>query len=65
MSESELFIDAATLGNTATIMRMLDQGVDINYPGQRVHGRSALMQATLHGHADTVRLLLDRGVSIN
>lgn len=47
------------IGYRAIIRKLLRSNADINR--QNVHGVTALMIATMHGNADTVRLLLQRG----
>ncbi len=57
---------AANGGQTETIKKLLDDGVDINekYTGVDIM-YPPLSLAIANGHIETVRLLLDRGVDVN
>ncbi|KAJ5464426.1 ankyrin repeat protein [Penicillium daleae] len=44
--------------------RLIDLGANVNAPGARFIGRTALEGAAEHGHVDTVRLLLESGASV-
>jgi ankyrin repeat protein len=50
--------EAAARGDTATLARLLEAGIDVN---ARLLGERPLHAAARAGHADAVRLLLDRG----
>ena len=51
--------DAADYGNVAMVRQLLDQGANIN--ARDKHGDTALMAAAFEGHADVVKLLLEKG----
>ncbi len=53
--------NAAAVGDTRAVKALLDGGVSPNTQNRR--GQSALPIAAYYGHADTVRLLLDRGAT--
>ncbi len=56
---------AAYRGGLADIVRLLlsTYGADVDY--SNVHGNTALHEASLNGHADTVKVLLQAGASID
>lgn len=59
----QLLIKAAERGDTASVRRLLDEGVDIN---ATVDGRfpwTPLMHSAFEGHEDAVRAFLDRGAN--
>lgn len=56
-------IQAAEVGDTATALRLLQEGADIN--GQDDRGRTAVMAATHGNRVDTVRALIEAGADIN
>jgi ankyrin repeat protein len=62
-SPSEELVCQAGLGRTAAVERLLADGVTLNAKGPRDY--TALLLASLNGHADTVRLLLARGADAN
>lgn len=51
--------DLARQGDTATVAAYVDAGVPPNLSNDK--GDTLLMLAAYHGHADTVRVLLERG----
>jgi ankyrin repeat protein len=53
------FTEAAMLGDTDTLLRMLDEGADIH--AEDPAGLTALMAATACGQIDCVQMLLERG----
>ena len=55
--------NAARIGNTAEMQRLLGQGADINE--QNAAGITALMEAANYGHVECVRLLLNSNADIN
>jgi ankyrin repeat protein len=55
------FLAAAESGDTAKIVKSLNQGTEIDVTDE--HGQTALMLAAYEGHVDTVRLLLQHGAS--
>jgi ankyrin repeat protein len=57
-------IEAAGMGDTATVRALLDQQVDVNTKNE-VFGHTALIVAARQGHTDTVRLLIERGADIH
>lgn len=58
-------IKAAERGDTATVHRLLDDGVDINATVDGRYPWTPLMHAAFEGHEVTVRALLDRGANPN
>lgn len=54
---------AALEGNTATVKRLLEIGLDVNAKDDE--GRTALMFAVTNLHHDTVNLLLENGADVN
>jgi hypothetical protein len=56
----QLLIKAAERGDTASVRRLLDEGVDINATVDGRYPWTPLMHAAFEGHEDTVRALLDR-----
>ncbi|MFA5119176.1 MAG: ankyrin repeat domain-containing protein [Candidatus Omnitrophota bacterium] len=61
-SASTKMIMQAENGRTNNVLNMLDQGIDVD---ALLVDRSALFYASQNGHADTVKLLLDRGANPN
>ncbi len=55
------FIWACEYGQTAVVEFLLDKGADPNEP---VNGMNALHWAVIGGHLDTIKLLIDRRVSL-
>eukprot|EP00731_Ephydatia_muelleri_P000708 Em0001g708a len=51
--------DAARRGDLEEMVRLLNQGADIN--GADKYGLTALMWASLRGHMDCVKELLEKG----
>jgi ankyrin repeat protein len=56
------FIEHANVGDLAAVQQRLDEGVDIDQKDKA--GGTALMEASLHGHGDVVRLLAERGAAM-
>ncbi|WP_279048458.1 ankyrin repeat domain-containing protein [Cedecea davisae] len=66
MSEKQLvteFLTAAVRGDTATLIKCLGQGVEINVTNRQ--GRTAVTIASLNQQYDCVALLIDAGADIN
>ena len=59
----EALREAARAGDLARVTELLDAGVDPN--GGNRYGSTALFFAADRGHADIVRLLLERGADVN
>ncbi|KAA0163707.1 hypothetical protein FNF27_07908 [Cafeteria roenbergensis] len=57
--------DASDSGNTAEVSRLLDAGAPVNGMWPTEDGKTPLLRASEHGHVDTMRLLLDRGASVD
>jgi ankyrin repeat protein len=57
----QLLIKAAERGDTTSVRRLLDEGVDINATVDGRYPWTPLMHVAFEGHEDTVRALLDRG----
>lgn len=55
-------VDAAAGGALARVQQLLDGGVRVDATDSE--GRTALMAAAAFGHADIVRLLLERGADV-
>ena len=60
---TEKFVNAGWNGDTKTVKKLLDRGVNINVKDE--YGDAALHGAASNGHTETVKLLLDRGANIN
>lgn len=56
-------IQAAEAGDTPTVLRLLQEGAEIN--GRDDQGRTAVMAATHGNRVDTVRALIEAGADIN
>ena len=56
-------MDCARDGQTALLSDFLDGGFPIDHPD--ADGNTALMLAAYHGHAGTVRMLLERGADVD
>lgn len=56
-------IQAAEAGDIATVLRLIQEGADIN--GRDDRGRTAVIAATHGNQADTVRALIEAGADIN
>jgi serine/threonine-protein phosphatase 6 regulatory ankyrin repeat subunit B len=54
---------AAEGGYTETVQLLIDKGVNVNAKGK--YGMTALILASVRGHASIVGLLADRGADIN
>jgi ankyrin repeat protein len=52
-------LDAAAKGLTAKVGQLLAKGAGLGAKDK--NGRTALMLAAQHGHAETVRVLLEKG----
>jgi ankyrin repeat protein len=50
-------------GNKQEVMRLLEEGMDIN--SRDMDGRTALMYASFNGHTDIVNELLKKGAKVN
>jgi len=55
------FVWACEYGQTAVVDFLLDKGAD---PNERVSGMNGLHWAVIGGHLDTIKLLIDRNVSL-
>jgi ankyrin repeat protein len=60
--EAEM-LEAAGKGNTARVRELLDSGVKVNMRGP--DRNTPLMEAAYGGHAETVKLLLERGADLS
>lgn len=56
-------ITAAEHGDTATVLRLLEAGANIN--GQDERGRTAILAATYKRHRETVKTLIQAGADVN
>jgi ankyrin repeat protein len=54
-------LEAAEAGDNARVQNLLDVGAKVNAKGKG--GMTPLLVAVTNNHADTVKLLLDTGVS--
>jgi ankyrin repeat protein len=61
---TSLLLNAASSGDTRSVVDILREGVDVNasFP---VIGTRALIVAAAHGHVDTVKALVDAGADVN
>lgn len=57
-------LNASASGDTKTVLRLLQQGHDVN-EGFPLVGTRPLMLAAAYGHAETVRVLLGAGADVN
>jgi ankyrin repeat protein len=55
------FVWACEYGQTAVVDFLLDNGAD---PNERISGMNGLHWAVIGGHLDTIKLLIDRNVSL-
>jgi ankyrin repeat protein len=55
---------AAIQGFVGIARKLINLGANVNAPGARMYGRTALEGAAENGHIDTVRLLLEAEASI-
>ncbi len=62
-SPAEALLDAARAGNRASVVALLDTGVNVNTANK--YGVSALGFAAERGHFDIVQLLVERGADVN
>ncbi len=60
---ARLLINAASVGDSATVARLLETGVNVNVQG--LSGETALIEASLSGKTEIVRMLLDKGAHVN
>jgi len=56
-------LQTALDGNKPEVMRLLEEGVDVNL--RDMDGRTALMYASFNGHTDIVNELLKKGAEVN
>jgi ankyrin repeat protein len=61
--KAEQLVDACKSGDLATVRKLLDEGVDVNWKDR--WGYTGLNLASLQGLLETVELLLDRGTQID
>jgi hypothetical protein len=61
--KADALSEAARKGDTATVKKLLDEGVDVNTKFR--YGATALSYACDRGHVDVVKLLLERGADPN
>ncbi|KAM0724020.1 hypothetical protein Q7P37_001011 [Cladosporium fusiforme] len=59
---SKLF-DFARAGDTASLSQYLSAGIPANFTNHK--GDTLLMLAAYHGHAETVRVLVEKGADVN
>ncbi|KAA0145734.1 hypothetical protein FNF28_07816 [Cafeteria roenbergensis] len=57
--------DASDSGNTAEVSRLLDAGAPVNGMWPTAYGKTPLIRASSNGHVGIVRMLLDRGASVD
>jgi hypothetical protein len=62
-SPADALLDAARAGNRASVLALLDTGVNVNTANK--YGVSALGFAAERGHLDIVQLLVERGADVN
>ena len=62
--KDETFIYAAVEGDLKKVEAFLNEGAKVNAKGQESN-RTALMWASLRGHFDVVRLLLEKNADVN
>jgi ankyrin repeat protein len=62
--KDETFIYAAVEGDQKKVEAFLNEGANVNAKGKESN-RTALMWASLRGHLDVVRLLLERRADVN
>ena len=61
-SKTDQLQDAARKGDSVTVRKLLDEGVDVNTRFR--YGTTALFFACDHGHVDVVKVLLDKGADL-
>lgn len=57
------FFEAAVNGQFVKIMKLLENGIDVNLKDQE--GRTALMYAAFNGHTAIMEKLIEKGASVN
>lgn len=62
--QSPMFV-AVRDGQAEIVNLLIDRGVDVNAPVERVNGRTALYYAADRGHVEVARVLLDAGALVN
>lgn len=56
-------LDAAANGDTATVLRWIAEGADINVANEK--GWTPLVMAAFNQHMETVKVLVDAGADVN
>jgi ankyrin repeat protein len=62
-SSGQQLINSIWIGDIASVRKLLDEGVDVNW--KNGNGWTALMYASIQGHVEGFKLLLDRGAQID
>ena len=60
---NEQLVDAACMGNTVTIRKLILAGADPNYLNEQIN--TPLMWAVTHRHLDAAQVLLESGADVN
>ncbi|MBD5164387.1 MAG: ankyrin repeat domain-containing protein [Helicobacter sp.] len=60
----EYFLQASKNGDIATLRKLLDFGVNVNFR-DRTNGSTALMNAAMNGHTEIVKELIDKEAGVN
>ena len=60
---SKMLIRSAESGDYAEVIKLIEQGADVNEHGW--DGYTALMVASYKGHTEVARLLIEQGVDVN
>ena len=61
--DGEQLIEASKSGDLATVQRLLNESVDVNY--QDRSGRTALMGASDFGHVEVIKALLEKNAAVD
>ena len=64
-SMNSQLLDAASIGNTSVVQRLISRRADVNIRDERNLGVTPLFLAAEKGHQEVVRLLLTKKANVN